>query len=62
MNAGCHGGQWADVLVAVTVAVTGVSAQGPEVRTIPAGEIPFSYRRCGPEDDRVGSGGPASPR
>ncbi|MGQ0702105.1 MAG: UDP-N-acetylmuramate dehydrogenase [Gemmatimonadales bacterium] len=42
MNAGCHGGQWADVTVAVTVA----DFSGA-VRTIAAREIPFSYRRSG---------------
>ena len=42
MNAGCHGGQWADVTAAVTVA----DASG-ELRRLPAGEIPFSYRRSG---------------
>ena len=44
MNAGCHGGQWSDV----TVSVTAVDAEG-EVVTIPAAEIPFSYRRSGLE-------------
>jgi UDP-N-acetylmuramate dehydrogenase len=44
MNAGCHGGQWSQVTVAVTV----VDGNG-EVRVIPAGEIPFSYRRSGLE-------------
>jgi UDP-N-acetylmuramate dehydrogenase len=42
MNAGCHGGQWADVTAAVTV----VDRTGA-VRVIPAAEIPFSYRRSG---------------
>ena len=42
MNAGCHGGQWADVVTRVTVAdLTGHS------RVIPSAEIPFSYRRSG---------------
>ncbi len=45
MNAGCHGGQWSEVTVAVTV----VDGNG-EVRVIPAGEIPFSYRRSGLEN------------
>lgn len=44
MNAGCHGGQWSDVTAAVTV----VDSAG-EVRAIPAGEIPFSYRQSGLE-------------
>ncbi|NOT07421.1 MAG: UDP-N-acetylmuramate dehydrogenase [Gemmatimonadales bacterium] len=42
MNAGCHGGQWADVVEQVTV----VNAQGA-ARTLSKGEIPFSYRRSG---------------
>ncbi len=42
MNAGCHGGQWADVTAAVTV----VDRQG-EISVIPAAEIPFRYRRSG---------------
>jgi len=44
MNAGCHGGQWSDV----TVAVTGLDKDG-ELRTIPASEIPFAYRKSGLE-------------
>lgn len=44
MNAGCHGGQWSDV----TVSVTAVDTEG-ELVTIPAAEIPFSYRRSGLE-------------
>jgi UDP-N-acetylmuramate dehydrogenase len=42
MNAGCHGGQWSDV----TVAVTALDKDG-EPRTIPAAEIPFAYRKSG---------------
>ena len=42
MNAGCHGGQWSDV----TVSVTAVGPDG-EFVTIPAAEIPFSYRKSG---------------
>jgi UDP-N-acetylmuramate dehydrogenase len=42
MNAGCHGGQWSDV----TVRVSAVDATG-ELRSIPAAEIPFAYRRSG---------------
>jgi UDP-N-acetylmuramate dehydrogenase len=42
MNAGCHGGQWSDVTVAVTV----TDLKG-EARVISAGEIPFRYRRSG---------------
>ena len=44
MNAGCHGGQWSDV----TVAVTALDAGG-ELRSIPAAQIPFSYRQSGLE-------------
>jgi UDP-N-acetylmuramate dehydrogenase len=42
MNAGCHGGQWADVTARVTVA-------GPDggVRVMSATEIPWQYRRSG---------------
>ncbi|HEV8149197.1 MAG TPA: UDP-N-acetylmuramate dehydrogenase [Gemmatimonadales bacterium] len=47
MNAGCHGGQWSDVVQAITV--LGVRSQEPGVRVIPAREIPFSYRRSGLE-------------
>lgn len=44
MNAGCHGGQWADVTVAVTVAdLTGQS------RVMPKADIPFRYRWSGLE-------------
>ena len=42
MNAGCHGGEWSQVIVAVTVA-----DRAGGVRTVPAGEIPFTYRRSG---------------
>lgn len=42
MNAGCHGGQWSDVVREVLV----VDAGG-EFRTIPGTQIPFSYRRSG---------------
>ena len=42
MNAGCHGGQWADVTVAVTVADFSGNS-----RVMEAGEIPFQYRRSG---------------
>ncbi len=45
MNAGCHGGQWADV----TVAVTALDRSGNS-RVIPRAEIPFSYRRSGLDD------------
>jgi UDP-N-acetylmuramate dehydrogenase len=47
MNAGCHGGQWSDTLVAVTTAAA--ADGGGELRVIPAAEIPFSYRRSGLE-------------
>lgn len=42
MNAGCHGGQWSDVVREVTV----VDAGG-ERRVIPGGQIPFRYRQSG---------------
>jgi len=42
MNAGCHGGQWSDVVREVTV----VDAGG-ESRVIPGHQIPFAYRRSG---------------
>jgi UDP-N-acetylmuramate dehydrogenase len=42
MNAGCHGGQWSDVTVAVTVTDLAGAA-----RQVPAGEIAFRYRRSG---------------
>ncbi len=45
MNAGCHGGQWADVIVAVTVA----DRRG-DVGVVQASEIPFQYRKSGLED------------
>ena len=44
MNAGCHGGQWSDV----TVAVTGADARG-EPRVMAVDEIPFRYRASGLE-------------
>lgn len=44
MNAGCHGGQWSDVVTRVTV-----SDLAGQTRVIPATEIPFSYRRSGLE-------------
>lgn len=42
MNAGCHGGQWSDVTVTVTVTDLAGNA-----RVVSAGEIPFTYRRSG---------------
>ena len=42
MNAGCHGGQWADVVERVTV----MDRAGND-RVVAAREIPFSYRRSG---------------
>jgi UDP-N-acetylmuramate dehydrogenase len=42
MNAGCHGGEWSQVTVALTVA-----DRAGETRLIPAREVPFSYRRSG---------------
>jgi len=44
MNAGCHGGEWSQV----TVSVSAADLDG-QVRTIPAAQIPFSYRRSGLE-------------
>jgi UDP-N-acetylmuramate dehydrogenase len=48
MNAGCHGGQWSEVLRTVTV--LGVRNQDSGVRVMPLAAIPFSYRRSGLED------------
>ena len=42
MNAGCHGGQWSDVVVSASVLDA-----GGNLRRIPAAEIPFAYRRSG---------------
>ena len=42
MNAGCHGGEWADVTERVTV----VDADG-DLRVLERREIPFTYRRSG---------------
>ncbi len=42
MNAGCHGGEWADVIERVTV----VDADG-DLRVLGRREIPFTYRRSG---------------
>jgi len=44
MNAGCHGGDWAEVVESVTV----VDAGG-EDRQLPRAAVPFSYRRSGLE-------------
>jgi UDP-N-acetylmuramate dehydrogenase len=44
MNAGCHGGEWADVVERITV----VDADG-DLRVLQRREIPFSYRRSGLE-------------
>jgi UDP-N-acetylmuramate dehydrogenase len=44
MNAGCHGGEWSDVVERVTV----VDLLGND-RVLEASEIPFSYRRSGLE-------------
>jgi len=44
MNAGCHGGEWADVVQQVTV----VDASGAD-RTLARRDIPFTYRRSGLE-------------
>jgi UDP-N-acetylmuramate dehydrogenase len=48
MNAGCHGGQWADVVERVTV----VDRAGND-RVVAAKDIPFSYRRSGLDGDVV---------
>jgi UDP-N-acetylmuramate dehydrogenase len=45
MNAGCHGGQWADVTTRVTVA--GLDGS---VRVMTGPEIPWQYRRSGLEN------------
>ena len=45
MNAGCHGGDWAEVVERVTVVDT-----GGRDRVVPRAEIPFTYRRSGIED------------
>jgi UDP-N-acetylmuramate dehydrogenase len=42
MNAGCHGGQWADVVRRVTV----MDRQGA-LRQVTRADIPFGYRRSG---------------
>jgi UDP-N-acetylmuramate dehydrogenase len=42
MNAGCHGGDWAEVVETVTV----VDAGGQDA-VLPRAEVPFSYRRSG---------------
>jgi UDP-N-acetylmuramate dehydrogenase len=42
MNAGCHGGEWADVVREITV----VEASGAD-RVLDRREIPFTYRRSG---------------
>ena len=42
MNAGCHGGEWAEVVESVTV----VDATGQE-RWLTRSEVPFTYRRSG---------------
>jgi UDP-N-acetylmuramate dehydrogenase len=42
MNAGCHGGDWAEVVETVTV----VDAAGHDA-VLPRAEVPFSYRRSG---------------
>jgi UDP-N-acetylmuramate dehydrogenase len=44
MNAGCHGGDWAEVVERVTV----VDASGAD-RVLQRPEIPFTYRRSGLE-------------
>jgi UDP-N-acetylmuramate dehydrogenase len=44
MNAGCHGGDWAEVVEQVAV----VDAEG-DLRVLERSEIPFAYRRSGLE-------------
>ncbi len=44
MNAGCHGGDWSDVVERVTV----VDASGQD-RSLGRAEVPFTYRRSGLE-------------
>ncbi|HEY8257316.1 MAG TPA: UDP-N-acetylmuramate dehydrogenase [Gemmatimonadales bacterium] len=44
MNAGCHGGDWSDVVERVTV----VNARGEDA-VVPRAAVPFSYRRSGLE-------------
>jgi UDP-N-acetylmuramate dehydrogenase len=44
MNAGCHGGDWSEVVEAVTV----VDQSGKDM-VLPRREIPFTYRRSGLE-------------
>lgn len=44
MNAGCHGGEWSDVLDRVTV----VNERGEDA-VVPRAAVPFSYRRSGLE-------------
>ena len=47
MNAGCHGGDWSEVVESVTV----VDQTGRD-SVVPRSEVPFTYRRSG-LDDRV---------
>ena len=42
MNAGCHGGDWSEVVETVTV----VDEAGSDA-VLPRGEVPFTYRRSG---------------
>jgi UDP-N-acetylmuramate dehydrogenase len=42
MNAGCHGGDWSDVVERVTV----VDATGQD-QALPRADVPFTYRRSG---------------
>lgn len=42
MNAGCHGGDWSEVVEQVTV----IDSDG-DLRVLGRGEIPFAYRRSG---------------
>ncbi|MBK8004826.1 MAG: UDP-N-acetylmuramate dehydrogenase [Gemmatimonadetes bacterium] len=48
MNAGCHGGEWAEVVTHVTV----VDATGHD-RVLPRAEVPFRYRASGLQDQVV---------
>ena len=56
MNAGCHGGDWSEVVERVTV----VDATGPGPGA-PRADVPFTYRRSGLDGpDRAGGRGAAS--
>ncbi|MGH7579384.1 MAG: UDP-N-acetylmuramate dehydrogenase [Gemmatimonadales bacterium] len=48
MNAGCHGGDWSEVVESVTV----VDEAGRD-RVVPRAEVPFTYRRSGLDNQVV---------